>query len=106
MTMPIAFHAHPTAIRSAKPADPLAAAKDNEKAREVSKQFESVFLMQVLENMSSGLDNDPMFGGGAGDEIYRSMFNEQTAGAIANKGGVGIADSVYRSILQMQEARR
>jgi flagellar protein FlgJ len=106
MPTPVTFAAHPSAVRTARPADPQTLARNNAQALNVSKQFESIFLMQVLENMSSGLGTDPMFGGGAGDEIYRSMFNEQTAGAIANKGGVGIADSVYRSILQMQEVSR
>lgn len=100
------FPAYPTAVRGAKPLEPQVAVQGDEKAREVSKQFESIFLMQVLENMSSGVEGDPLFSGGAGDKIYRSMFNEQTAGAIARQGGVGIADSIYRSILQMQEVQR
>ena len=102
----VAFPARPKAVGGVKTIDPQAATRDSDKAREVSKQFESIFLMQVLENMSSGVEGDPMFSGGAGDKIYRSMFNEQTAGAIARQGGVGIADSIYRSILQMQEVQR
>lgn len=97
----VGFPAHPTAVRAG--ATPVA---DNPKAKEVARQFESIFLMQVLETMSSGVEADPMFGGGAGDKIYRSMFNEQTANAISSNGGIGVADAVYRSMLQMQEVRR
>src|SRR5687767_9456760 len=97
----VAFPAHPTGIRAGTV--PVA---ENPKAKDVAKQFEGIFLMQVLETMSSGLDTDPLFGGGAGDKIYRSMFNEQTANAISRQGGIGVADAVYRSMLQMQEVRR
>lgn len=95
------FPAHPGGVRATP-----ATVAENPKARDVARQFEGVFLMQVLESMSSGQEADSLFGGGAGDKIYRSMFNEETANAIARRGGVGIADAVYRNMLQLQETRR
>ncbi len=72
-------------------------------AREVSEDFEAIFLAQVLDQMFRGIKTDGPFGGGFSEGLYRSMMNEEVAKAISRSGGVGIADAVYREILNLQE---
>ena len=79
------------------------ATADREAAREISESFEAVFLAQMLNQMSAGLKTDGPFGGGFSESIYRSMMNEQYAGTVAQRGGLGIADAVFREILNLQE---
>jgi peptidoglycan hydrolase FlgJ len=73
------------------------------KIREAADQFEAMFLAQVLNSMTSGLEVDGLFGGGPAENIYRSMMNDQYAKSISRQGGVGIADVVYREMLALQE---
>lgn len=75
-----------------------------EEAREVARQFESVFISELLEQMSIGIKTDGAFGGGPSEGIYRSFLNGAIADQVSKNGGIGIADAVYREILKLQEA--
>ena len=72
-------------------------------ARETAQEFESMVLGLMLEPMFSGLKTDGPFGGGSSENIYRSMLIQEYAKSIGASGGVGIADSVYKEILKLQE---
>ena len=93
---------------TAGPAVPRATAGEAtpqaQEAREAAESFEALFLTQVLESMSAGLGGDSPFSGGPAEGAWRSMLNEQYAGAITAAGGVGIAEQVYQEILRQQEA--
>jgi len=72
--------------------------------RQAAEDFEAVFLAQMLAPMFETLESDSMFGGGPGEEIYRSMMVEEYGRTLARNGGVGIADQVERELLRIQEA--
>ncbi len=72
-------------------------------ARAAAESFEALFLSQMLSQMTAGLKTDGPFGGGFSETIYRSMLNEQYGATLAARGGVGIADAVYREMLKYQE---
>ena len=72
-------------------------------ARKVAEDFEAFFLSQFIGNMFSGIKTDGPFGGGQGEEIFRSMLTQEYGKIMARNGGVGIADSVYREIIKRQE---
>ncbi len=83
------------------PIKPTVAAK----AREQAVDFEAMFLSSMFQNMFTGIEGDgPM---GATKEVapWRSFLTQEYGKSIAKSGGIGIADQVYRSLLQMQEAR-
>jgi len=81
-----------------------ASAKANQaKAQKAAEEFEAFFLSQVLNSMASGIETDPTFGGGESEKVFRSMLNDEYAKSMSRSGGVGIADSVYREILALQE---
>lgn len=73
-------------------------------ARAAAEDLEAVFLSQMLAPMFQSLKTDDLFGGGPGEDIYRSMLVEEYGKAIARTGGIGIADAVQREILRLQEA--
>lgn len=75
------------------------------RAREAAQQFETMFITQMLEQMSTGLKADSNFGGGPAEGIHRSMLNEEYAKQIARRGGIGVADAIYREMLRMQEVK-
>ncbi len=76
----------------------------SDEVRRVAEEFEAVFISQMLAPMFEGLETDPLFGGGPGEDMYRSMLVEEYGKAIARSGGIGISDAVQREILRLQEA--
>ena len=100
----------PTVAMAQNSANGLSKAQDmaknamtDEKARKAAQEFEAVFLTQILETMYSGLEPNPMFGGGNAEKLFRSMINEKTAQSMAKNGGIGLADAVYSEIIRLQE---
>ena len=85
-----------------RPAPRLAASSEAE-AQKVGREFESMFLSQMLQPIFDTVEPDPVFGGGYGERMFRSLHVEQLAGAITRAGGIGLADSIAREILRMQE---
>ena len=74
-----------------------------EKARQTAIDFEAFFLGQMLQPMFANINPEPPFGGGHAEKIWRSMLVDEIGKAVANTGGIGIADSIQREILKMQE---
>lgn len=79
--------------------------KDVEKARATAKNFEAMFMTQMLGHMFSGIEQENgVFGGGHAESMFRPMLLEEYGKMIANRGnGIGLADHVTRSLLAHQE---
>jgi Rod binding domain-containing protein len=75
-------------------------------AKKTGADFEAFFLSQAFENMFSGINADPMFGGGSGESIYRSMMIQEYSKVAAQSHSTGIADQVTREILRLQEQQQ
>jgi Rod binding domain-containing protein len=71
--------------------------------RKSANEFESMFVSQMVGQMFSGIEVDETFGGGHGEEMFRSMLTNEYANQINKRGGFGIADQVYRELLRAQE---
>tara|TARA_R110002096_G_scaffold23725_3_gene75430 strand:+ start:710 stop:1042 length:333 start_codon:yes stop_codon:yes gene_type:complete len=79
------------------------ASGDNNAMRQAAEDFEAVFLTQMIKPMFDTLPTDGMFGGGQAENIYRGLMVEEFGKSLAKNGGIGIADSVYRELLKLQE---
>ena len=71
--------------------------------RKTAQDFEAFFLGQMLQPMFQNLGAEAPFGGGHGEEVWRSMQVQEYGKAITEAGGIGIADSVLREMIKMQE---
>ena len=71
--------------------------------RRAAEAFEAVFLSEMLAPMFDGIDTEGLGGGGMGEQIFRPMLVERYAESITRSGGVGIADSVVREMMRLQE---
>jgi flagellar protein FlgJ len=78
---------------------------DPQKVHETATQFEAFFVGQMMEHMMSGIEVDPQFGGGTGEDTWRSMLNQEYGKEIAKSGKLGIADNVMKAMLRAQEER-
>ncbi|WP_114009359.1 rod-binding protein [Cohaesibacter intestini] len=74
-----------------------------EQARAVAEQFEGVFLNQMMSAMFEGVGKDDAFGGSYAEETYRGLLTETYADTITKSGGIGIADSIMRELISLQE---
>jgi Rod binding domain-containing protein len=73
-----------------------------EAVKKSAKEFEAVFLNEMLSPMFEGISTDGPFGGGEGEDTYRSLMIEQYANNISAQGGIGLASSIQSAILAMQ----
>src|ERR1700761_8282396 len=74
-----------------------------DKAGKVAKEFEGVFISQFLGSMFSGIKADSEFGGGEGEEMFRSMMIDEYGKQMESRGGFGLAAAVQRQLLKHQE---
>ena len=75
-------------------------------AKNASQTFEGVFLSQFLGEMFDGISTDGPFGGGQGEQMFRSLMLDEYGKQIAAQGGIGLAASVTRELLKTQETRQ
>ena len=92
-------------IQAAKEMQNLTKGGDLKQMRKVAKDFEAVFISQMLQPMFQDLGAEAPFGGGHGEDVWRSLQVQEYGKAITDAGGIGIADKVMREMIQMQEAR-
>ena len=74
------------------------------KARQTAEDFEAVFLNTMFQSMFAGIGGEGPFGGNGATGVWRSFLTEEYSKSFAKAGGIGLADDVYRSLLQQQEA--
>lgn len=75
-----------------------------EKTRKAAIDFEGVTIGEMLQPMFDTVDTaNSLFGGGAAESQFRSLQVLEMGKQIANNGGIGLADSVYRQMVAMQE---
>jgi Rod binding domain-containing protein len=80
----------------------VASVKTREQAREVARQFERMFIAEMLQPMFAGIETNGPFGGGNAEATFRPMLLDQYADAVSKGGSIGIADKVMSEILKMQ----
>ena len=100
-------------ILSAAPLDALkppavaptaAAGATADKLKSTAQKFESSFLSVMLGAMFEGVSTAAPFGGGAGEEAFRSFLTEEMAKGITKHGGVGLSPVIQREMMRMQGA--
>lgn len=67
-----------------------------------ARDFEAVFIGQMTKIMMETVETDGPFSGGHAEAMFRGVLAEQLGGAIATRGGFGLAASVIRQIVALQ----
>jgi Rod binding domain-containing protein len=67
------------------------------KLREACQGFESVFLSKLFSEMRSTIPKDGLLHGQY-EEQYYSMFDKALCDKLAESGGIGLADMMYREL--------
>ncbi len=99
-------------LRAAQGDSPQAAAKSLKAAKqagksqeigEAAKEFEAVFIAEMMKPMFENVKTDGMFGGGKAEEIFRSLMLQEYGKMMAQTGQIGIADHVKEELIKIQE---
>ncbi len=78
--------------------------RDEKKIDQAARDFEAVFVGEMLKPMFEGLDPDPLFGGGKGEEIFQGLMIQEYGKSIAAGGGFGLAQAIKAEMVRLQEA--
>ncbi|MFH1157928.1 MAG: rod-binding protein [Pseudomonadota bacterium] len=76
-----------------------------ERTKAAAEDFEAVFLSEMMSHMFEGVGTDPVFGGGAGEDIFRGMLVQEYGRQMTKGHGVGISDQLQKVMIQMQQQR-
>jgi Rod binding domain-containing protein len=71
---------------------------DAARLRKAAKDFEAVFLYQVLKQMRNTINKEEMFHGGTGEDLFSDMMDEEIAKTMAGRGSTGIGEAIYRQL--------
>ncbi len=72
---------------------------------EAAREFEAVFISEMIKPMFEGLETDELFGGGKGEEIFQGMMIQEYGKEIARLDITGIQSQVKNKLLELQEIR-
>ncbi|GAB6053144.1 hypothetical protein JCM17960_19640 [Magnetospira thiophila] len=78
---------------------------DQGRMRKVAEDFEAMFLGQMLQPMFNDLGAEEPFGGGHAEKVWRSLMVDEFGKEMTRAGGIGIADSIMRQMIMLQEAK-
>lgn len=88
--------------QASKPEWRMSEAQTREEAEKLAKEFEAMFLQEMLQPIFDQIETDGPFGGGQAEAAFRPMLLENYAKSISDSGGIGISDSILTEILRMQ----
>jgi flagellar protein FlgJ len=76
------------------------------KINEAAKEFEGVYMSEMLKPMFAGIKTDPMFGGGQGEDTFKGLLLQQYGKKIAETRGIGLAKYVRTEMIRIQETQK
>lgn len=81
-------------------------AKQRQQAKKVAQDFEAMVVGMMMKSMRDTVGKDKLTGGGHGEEVYRSMLDQEYATASVKRGGgMGLARMIEKDIIR-QETRK
>ena len=83
---------------------PRAAAADSEQVKKAAEKFVGMFMSQMFSQMFAGVGTNKMFGGGAGEEMFRSVLVDEYGKAAAKQGGMGMTNQIMHALIAQQES--
>lgn len=89
--------------RSAEISEKLKSSRKMEQITETAKEFEAVFLAEMIKPMFEGINTEPPFGGGKGEEVFRGLLIQEYGKMLAQTGRIGIAEQVKQEMIKLQE---
>jgi Rod binding domain-containing protein len=67
-----------------------------------AKDFEAMFISQMLGAMFDSVPTDPEFGGGEAEDTWKGLMIDEYGKQIVKAGGIGISDDIKAKMIEMQ----
>ncbi len=83
------------------PVQPVATPEQMARVKKVSRQFEESFLQVMMGEMFKTVSTGE-FGGGEGEEAFKSFLTDAFSKQITASGGIGLSTQINRELLKMQ----
>ena len=78
-------------------------AMSSDQIDKVARDFESMFIGQMLEPMFGDSEGADAFGSTESNDVYKGLLMDEYGKQITRSGGIGIADYVKKELLRLQE---
>jgi flagellar protein FlgJ len=77
------------------------ASSDNTRLKKAVREFEALFVTQMLQEMRKTIPEDGALQGSSGpNKMYHDMLDEQLGYALSQGRGMGLAQALYRQLQQ------
>ncbi|OWZ84616.1 rod-binding protein [Natranaerobius trueperi] len=73
-----------------------AAQESDHKLKKAAKQFEAMFVSQMIESMRKTIPESDLLDGGFAEDTYEEMLDQAYSEKIADTKGLGLADKIYK----------
>ena len=101
--LPAPAHAVASVRGAERPDGPGVAAADDAALRVAAEGLETSFLAVMLQSAGVGTPREA-FGGGAGEAQFASFLAEAHAAALVERGGIGLAESLFHALKARSDA--
>jgi flagellar protein FlgJ len=71
---------------------------EDKKLKKLTADFESVFLYYVLKTMRDAVPKSGFIDGKNGEEIYRSMMDQEIAKSMSERGESEISETMFKQL--------
>lgn len=79
--------------------------KDLESLRESSRQFETIFVMEMYKAMRKAVPDGGLLEKNVATDMYQEMFDMEMAKQTASGPGMGIGEAMYRQMAKLVEGK-
>ena len=74
--------------------------KQRQQAKKVGQDFEGLFVGMMVKSMHETVGKDKITGGGHGEEVYRSLLDQEYVASAVKRGGFGLAKQIEKDIIR------
>jgi flagellar protein FlgJ len=75
-----------------------AGVKKNPRLYKACREFEAIYIKQMLNVMRKTVDRSGLLDGGFAQEVFEDMLYDEYAKKMAEHAGFGLSDSLYRQL--------
>lgn len=77
-------------------------AKNATNVKKAAQEFQAVYLSEMMNYVFSGIKTSPLFGGGHGEETFRSMLVQEYANNLAKTDQLKMNGALQKQIHKLQ----
>ncbi len=74
-------------------------------AKKIAQDFEGLFIGMMVKAMHDTVGQDTLTGGGHGEDVFRSLLDQEYVAAAVKRGGFGLAKYIEQEILRQESQR-